>query len=156
MSEKVLNEQLKLMEEMMYKVQKEKAEKAEPLEEALWEWEMKGEEETEEYIKLKEELQSIRNISPQTVNHYYYQAAFALKKAHEQFGITHWKDLTPQHTKEILLDRIHNGQRISSLKSFVHSLNFIQNHINSSHLFENDTIKLTNHEELINILKGQK
>jgi hypothetical protein len=33
---------------------------------------MQGEEETEKYIKLKEELQSIRNMSPQTVNHYYY------------------------------------------------------------------------------------
>jgi hypothetical protein len=34
MSEKVLKEQLKLMEEMLNKGQKEKVEKAEPLEEA--------------------------------------------------------------------------------------------------------------------------
>jgi len=156
MTEKHLTAQIKKMAKVLERTQKENAEKKAPLREKLDEMELWGETETKKYKKLRAEADSIRTISDGTKKTYHDTASAVLREAFHKFGTTHWKDLTPEQTKEILQDRIDKGQKPQTIRKVVAALEYIQDHVNSSRVFKKDNIQITNHQDMLSTLKEQK
>lgn len=157
MSEKYLEAQIKKANKILERAQKENAKKKKPFIEKLDDMKMRGMDGTPEFDKLKEESDKIQTISDGTKKTYSDTAAAVLREAYNKFGVTYWKDLTPEQTQSIIQDRIDSGQKPNTIRKVVHALDYIQNHATATRVFkEEGEMNIINHDYMLNTLKEQK
>ncbi|MBH0159637.1 hypothetical protein [Fictibacillus sp. 26RED30] len=150
MSQKYLDAQLKKIKKIINRAQVENSNmKGELLKEQA-----KYEKGTSHYDRLNNEINKIRTISDGTKKTYYDTAAAILHDAYEKFYITHWKDLRPENTQELLLDRIATGQSANTIRKVAHALDFINEHATKTRVFkEKDNFNVTNHKLMLEIIE---
>lgn len=150
MSEKYLDAQFKKISKVLNRAQVENSEKKKELLRELKNLE-KG---TSEWDKLSKEINSIRTISDGTKKTYYDTAKAVLRDAYDKYGITHWKELKPEHTQELLLDRIEAGQSASTIRKVAHALDYINLHATETRVFkEKDNFEITNHQVMLETIE---
>lgn len=149
MFEKYLVAQLKKVNKILSRAQVENSQKKKELLREL-DTLVEG---TSEYDKLSSEISKIRTISDGTKKTYFDTTAAVLRSAYKKFEISHWKDLKPEHTEELLMDRIAAGQSASNIRKVAHALDFINEHAVQTRVFkEEDNFEVTNHEKMLEVI----
>jgi len=151
MSEKYLIPQLKKLNKILERAQKENADLKEQLEDQL----RKTPKGTYEYNDLIRKIKKVPTISHGTKKTYYDTTAAVLKDAYEKFGITHWKQLKPEHTEQLLVERIKSGQSPSTIRKVAHSLEYVNQHAQKTRVF-NENFNITDHTKMLKIMKENK
>lgn len=149
-TEKYLDAQLKKLKKILSRAQQENSlEKKELLKE------LDGlEKGTSEWDQLSNKINKIQTISDGTKENYYNYTAAVLRDAYEKFGVTHFKQLTPEKTEELLMDRIKGGQSPNTIRNVAHALDYVNKHAVKTRVFKaKDNFEITNHSKILETIK---
>lgn len=153
MDYKKLDSQLKSLKKILERAQNENAsEKKQKLKnlEAL----VPG---SSDYNKLSSDINKIGTISDGTKQTYFDVGKAVLREAYRRYGITKLKHLTPDKTKEIIESKISSGESAQNIRKTIHALDYIQKHAAKTRVFkEKHSIQLTNHTDMLDMLKDKK
>ena len=113
----------------------------------------KFEKNSKEWNQWNEKAQQIRTISDGTKKTYSDDVKAVIREANRLFGITRFKELTPEMTQHLIINKINRGESAQTIRKMVHALEFFQTHATQTGAFKENQINITNHASNLQLLK---